>query len=114
MSFGTLSKGGLRNPEYQKNRDILQAYANMINEDFGHGELTKMVDFFPGWPYTELETWADEYNTAFIVKCEVFYEASTMQAILAATILGMPDVSWDEYYETFDQATVMHKLKSNL
>ena len=92
----------------------MQKYVDKLMAGLSKLENTEMANFFSDWPMSPIEEWAVDFNTEFMLKYDLAYQADTMETMLFIRAFGVTSVDWHEYVSTYGEAQTMYKLKSNL
>jgi hypothetical protein len=95
-------------------REQLEAFRRALEESYNTVDCDGMAELFEGWPRNSIEEWATDYNYSFHLRYNVFYDAQTLESIVAINGFGIHSLNWTEYQESYHQAHLMHKLKENL
>ena len=95
-------------------RDQLDPFCQSLNEVYGRSTHEMMRELFIKWPQGVIEEWAEDYNSEFRLKFDIFYESATMETTVYIWCAGVCEIDWHEYLDSYHQALTMHKLKEGL
>ncbi len=95
-------------------REQLEAFRRALDNSYSTVDGDTMAVLFEDWPRNSIEEWAVDYNHSFHLRYNVFYDAQTLETQVSVSGFGIHSLDWNEYHESYRQATLMHKLKENL